>query len=96
MPQYIMVEIELFDVWGINFMGPFPPSQGYQYILLAIDYISRWVEVIPTATNDSKIVLKFLQKNILTHFGTPRVLLSDGGEIFLQQMAWSVIGKVWS
>ncbi|MEJ1821270.1 hypothetical protein, partial [Escherichia coli] len=69
MPQKTIMEVELFDVWGIDFMGPFPMSCGYTYILLAVEYVSRWVEAIPTVTNDSKVVIKFLHKNILTRFG---------------------------
>ena len=45
-------------------MEPFPPSSGYLYILLAIDYVSKWVEAIPTRTNDHKVVLKFLKEHI--------------------------------
>ena len=51
-----IIEVELFDLWGIDFMGPFPESGEYQYILLALEYVSRWVEAIPTKTNDSKFV----------------------------------------
>ena len=60
------MEIELFDVWGIDFMGPFPPSFGQEYILLAVDYVSKWVEAIATPTNDARVVLKFLHRNIFT------------------------------
>ena len=74
-----IVEVELFDVWGIDFMGPFPPSSGHQYILFAIDYVSRWVEAIPTHANSSKVMINFVQKNIFTRFGAPRALISDGG-----------------
>ena len=66
-----ILKVELFDVWGIDFMGPFPPSFGFVYILLAVDYVSKWVEAIATTTNDVKVVLKFLHKNIFTRFGTP-------------------------
>ena len=45
-------------------MWPFPPSCGYLYILLAIDYVSKWVEAIPTRTNDHKVVFKFLKEHI--------------------------------
>ena len=45
-------------------MGPFPPSCGYLYILLAVDYVSKWVEAIPKRTNDYKVVLKFLKEHI--------------------------------
>ncbi|RDY04053.1 hypothetical protein CR513_12288, partial [Mucuna pruriens] len=54
MPQQPILFCEVFDVWGIDFMGPFPVSNGYSYILLAVDYVSRWVEVIATKTNDAK------------------------------------------
>ena len=66
-----ILEIELFDVWGIDFMGPFLKSYGYEYILLAVDYVSKWVEVIPTRTNDSRVVCDFVKKNIFSRFGTP-------------------------
>ena len=52
-------------------MGPFPYSYSQKYILLTVDYISKWVEEILTQTNDAKVVLKFLQRNIFTRFGTP-------------------------
>ena len=45
-------------------MGPFPPSCGYLYILLSVDYVSKWVEAIPTRTNDHKVVLKFIKEHI--------------------------------
>ena len=61
-----------FWYWGINFMGPFSNSFGYQFILITMDYISKWVEVVPTKTNDNKVVVKFLKENIFSHFGIPR------------------------
>ncbi|KAL4279361.1 hypothetical protein GQ457_03G014350 [Hibiscus cannabinus] len=72
-----IIEVELFDVWGIDFVGPFPSSFGNLYILLAVDYVSKWVEAIATPRNDSKTVQKFLQRNIFTRFGTPRAIISD-------------------
>ena len=66
-----ILKIELFDVWGIDFMGPFLNSFGNQYILVAMDYVSKWVEAIPNRTNDNKIVIKFLKENIFSRFGTP-------------------------
>ena len=70
---------QIFDCWGIYFMGPFPPSCGYLYILLAVDYVSKWVEAIPTRTNDHKVVLKFIKEHIFSRFGVPRAIISDGG-----------------
>ena len=60
-------------------MGLFPTSFGYQYILVGVDYVSKWVEAISCKTNDHKIVLKFLKENILSRFGVPRAIISDGG-----------------
>ena len=61
MPLTPILIIEIFDCRGIDFMGPFPPSCGYLYILFAIYYVLKWVEAIPTRTNDHKVVLKFVK-----------------------------------
>ena len=82
MPMKIFMEVEVFDVWGIDFMGPFPPSFNNEYILVAVDYVSKWVEAIATPRNDSKVVINFLRKHIFTRFGVPRALVSDGGSHF--------------
>ena len=63
-------------------MGPFPTSYSNNYILVAVDYVSKWVEAIATPTNDNKVVLNFLRKNIFSRFGVPRALISDGGSHF--------------
>ena len=72
MPLHPILVLEIFDVWGIDFMGPFPTSFGKLYILLAVDYVSKWVEAIATSTNDHKVVVKFLKENIfLSIWHTP-------------------------
>nr|GEW41335.1 hypothetical protein [Tanacetum cinerariifolium] len=55
---------EIFDIWGIDFMGHFPPSFGNVYILLAVDYVSKWVEAKETKTDDAKVVADFVKANI--------------------------------
>ncbi|VVA30993.1 PREDICTED: LOW QUALITY PROTEIN, partial [Prunus dulcis] len=82
MPLNNILVVELFDVWGIDFMGPFPSSFGYIYILVAVDYVSKWVEATATRTNDHKVVLNFLKDMVFTRFGTPRAIISDGGNHF--------------
>ncbi|KAL4388732.1 hypothetical protein GQ457_09G016560 [Hibiscus cannabinus] len=82
MPLQNILEVELFDVWGIDFMGPFPSSHGDLYILLAVDYVSMWVEATATPKNDAKTVMRFMHKNIFTRFGVPRALISDEGSHF--------------
>ena len=60
MPLSPILIVEINYVLGIDFMGPFPRSHGNEYILFAIDYVSKWVEVVATRTNDHKVVIKFL------------------------------------
>ena len=93
MPLNNILEVEVFDVWGIDFMGPFVPSYGNTYILVAVDYVSKWVEAEALPTNDSKAVVKFLKKNIFTRFGTPRAIISDNGTHFVSKQFDSVVMK---
>ena len=79
MPLTPILIIEIFDCLGLDFMGPFPPpSCGYLYILLAVDYVSKWVEVIPTRTNV---------------FGMPRAIISDGGLHFCNRPFENLLKK---
>ncbi|RAN86287.1 hypothetical protein B5P41_30175, partial [Bacillus sp. SRB_28] len=78
--------IELFDVWGIDFMGPFVSSHGMKYILVAVDYVSKWVEAVALSNNEGKSVTAFLKKNIFSRFGTPRAIISDGGSHFCNKL----------
>ena len=75
--------IYLFDVWGIDFMGPFVSSHGMKYILVEVDYVSKWVEAIALANNEGKSVTAFLEKKIFSRFGTPRAIIIDGGILIL-------------
>nr|GEY46581.1 reverse transcriptase domain-containing protein [Tanacetum cinerariifolium] len=61
MPQNSIQICEMFDVWGIEFMGPFPSSKGNKYILVDVDYLSKWVEAKALPTNDARVVVKFLK-----------------------------------
>ena len=86
LPLNPILVIELFAVWGIEFMGPFASSHGMKYILLAVDYMSKWVEVIAFVNNEGKSVTVFLKKNIFYRFGTPRGIISDGGSHFCNKL----------
>ena len=74
-------------------MGLFPSSFSNLYILLPVDYVSKWVEVIPTCTNDAGVVVKFLRSHIFTWFGTPRALITDGGTHFYNKLVDKVLQK---
>ncbi|KAH9801189.1 hypothetical protein KPL71_000934 [Citrus sinensis] len=86
MPLTNILEVEVFYVWGIDFMGPFPLSFGNLYILIAVDYVSKWVEAAALPTNNAKVVVAFLQKNIFSRFGTPRAIISDEGTHFYNKI----------
>ena len=74
-------------------MGPFPPSEAKQYILVAVDYVSKWVEAISTRTNDHRVVNKFVVNNIFSRFGCPRAIISDGGSHFTNSHFRSLLKK---
>ncbi|XP_070005881.1 uncharacterized protein [Nicotiana sylvestris] len=86
-------EVEVFDVWGIDFMGPFISSYGNKYILVVVDYVSKWVEVVALPTNDARVVVGFLKKNIFTRFGIPRAVISDGGTHFCNRVFEKLLAK---
>jgi transposase InsO family protein len=76
--------LEPFDIWGMDFMGPFPPSNGYTHILVAVDYVTKWVEAIPTSRADVATSIKMIKDIIFPRFGVPRVLITDGGTHFME------------
>ena len=86
MPLQGILVVQLFDVWGIDFMGPFPSSLGNLYIILVVDYVSKWVEATACPKNDANTIVGFLQRNILSRFGAPRIIISDGGSHFANKV----------
>ncbi|GJU02733.1 reverse transcriptase domain-containing protein [Tanacetum coccineum] len=92
MPQNAIQVCEIFDIWGIDFMGPFPSSKGNKYILVAVDYLSKWVEAKALPTNDARVVVKFL-KSLFARFGTPRAIISDRGTHFCNDQFAKVMSK---
>ena len=93
MPLNPIMVIELFDVWGIDFIGPFPTSFGYIYILVGVDYVSKWVEAVPCRAADHKTVLKFLKENIFSRFGVPKAIISYGGSHFCNKPFENLLSK---
>ncbi|GJU44573.1 reverse transcriptase domain-containing protein [Tanacetum coccineum] len=92
MPQNSIQFCKIFDVWGIDFMGPFSSSLWNKYILVAVDYLSNWVEAKALPTNDARVVVKIL-KSLFARFGTPRAILSDHGTYFCNDQFAKVMLK---
>ncbi|GJQ91334.1 reverse transcriptase domain-containing protein [Tanacetum coccineum] len=92
MPQNSIQVCEIFDVWGIDFMGPFPSSRGNKYILMAVDYLSKWVEAKALPTNDARVVCKFL-KSLFARFDAPRAIIGDRGTHFCNDQFAKVMLK---
>ncbi|GKC52284.1 reverse transcriptase domain-containing protein [Tanacetum coccineum] len=77
---------------GIDFMGPFPSARGNKYILVAVDYLSKWVKAKSLPTNDARVVCKFL-KSLFARFGTSRAIISDRGTHFCNDQFSKVMLK---
>nr|GEY58649.1 hypothetical protein [Tanacetum cinerariifolium] len=92
MPQNAIQVCKIFDIWGIDFIGPFPNSKGNKYILVAVDYLLKWVEAKALPTNDARVVVKFL-KSLFSRFGTPKVIISDHGTHFCNDQFAKVMSK---
>ncbi|GJR43170.1 reverse transcriptase domain-containing protein [Tanacetum coccineum] len=92
MPQNAIQVCEIFDLWGIDFMGPFLSSRGNKYILVVVDYLSKWVEAKALPTNDARVVVKFL-KSLFARFETPRAIISDRGTHFCNDQFAKVMSK---
>ena len=93
MPLNPILVVDLFDVWGINFMGPFPTSFGYVYIYLGVDYVSMWVEAVPCRAADHRVVLKFFKENIFSRFRVSKAIISDGGSHFCNKPFENLLAK---
>ena len=83
MPLTPILIVRIFNVWGINFIGPFSPLLGFEYILVMVDYMSKWVETEATRANVHKVVIKFLKSHIFSRFGCLRAIVNDEGTHFL-------------
>src|SRR3954464_14852550 len=93
MPMNYSLVIEPFDCWGFDFMGPFPTSKGYTHILVAVDYVTKWEEAIPTNNADGKTSLKMLKDVIFPRFGVPRYLMTNGGSHFIHGFFRKTLAK---
>ncbi|GKB62941.1 putative nucleotidyltransferase, ribonuclease H [Tanacetum coccineum] len=92
MPLTNILVSEVFDIWGIDFMGPFPSLRKKKYILVVVDYVSKWVEAEALPTNDACVVVKFL-KRLFSRFGVLKALISDRGTHFCNYLLEKTLRK---
>lgn len=85
-------QCKVFDVWEIDFMGPFSNSSRNQYVLVAVNYFSKWAKVEAHLSNDSRVVVKFLKK-LFSQFGVPKAIMSDRGTYFCNTQLGKVMDK---
>ena len=93
MPMNYSLVIEPFDIWGFDYMGPFPASNGYTHILVAVDYVTKWVEAISTSSVDHNSSIKMLKEVIFPRFGVPRYLMTNGGSHFIHGAFHKMLAK---
>lgn len=93
MPLTNILEVELSDLWRIDFMGPFCSFFNNHYILVAVNYVPKWVKAIATQTNDSWVVMRFVKKNIFSRFGVLRAVISDGCSQFCDSSFEALLKK---
>ena len=74
-------------------MGSFPPSFSFVYVLVAVDYVSKRMDALATRTNDHKLVVKFVNEDILCQYGIPRALINDGCSHCCRRSFEALLGK---
>jgi transposase InsO family protein len=94
MPLKYNLQINLFDVWGIDFMGPFKNSHGFEHILVMVDYVSKWVEAMPCRKASTEESIAMIKSMIFHRFGTLRILVSDGGTHFTRKNFKKFLSKL--
>jgi hypothetical protein len=94
MPLYYNLQIDLFDVWGIDFKGPFKNSHGFEHIVVMVDYVSKWVEAMPCRKSSPKESIAMIKSVIFPNFGTLRILISDGGTHFTRKNFKKCLSKL--
>ena len=87
-------QVEIFDVWGVDFVCPFQMSEQCEYISVAVDYVSKWVEALPCVAADLKSMKRMFQEIIFPRFGVLRVMISDGGSHFIDKTFMKCLSKL--
>lgn len=91
-PNYAVQSHDIFKHWGIDTVGPFPPdAQGNKYAIVAIDYLTRWPEVIPTKTATASEAANFIYNDIICRYGIPESIQSDNGPQYANEVIENLV-----
>jgi len=94
-PLYPIIVVGPFAIWGIDFMTYTPASaRGHKYIIVAVDYFTKWTEAMPTVKNDGETTAIFIFNNIITRFGVPRQIVTNHGSHFENAMMKELAAKL--
>jgi hypothetical protein len=94
MPLTSNFQIDILVVWRIDFMGPFPNSEDCEYILVVVDYVSKWVEPLPCRATVAMHSKRMFHKVIFPRYGVPRIVISDGGSHFIDRTFQKALTEV--
>ncbi|KAL0413225.1 UNVERIFIED_CONTAM: Transposon Ty3-I Gag-Pol polyprotein [Sesamum radiatum] len=92
-PLLLYLFVKSFDIWGIDFIGPFPSSFDKSYIIPGVDYVFKWIEAKATRMDYAKTIIDFVKANIFSRYGTPRAIISDRGTHFCNKMVSALLKK---
>jgi hypothetical protein len=94
-PMFTVIIVGPFTKWGIDYTTCNPPlARGHRYIIVAVDYFTKWVEVMPTFKDDGETAALFLFNQIIARFGVPREIVTDHGSHFKKKMMIDLMSKL--
>jgi hypothetical protein len=80
-----VVKVWPFRGWGLDFIKKVHPSlsKGHRFVLVVIDYFTKWTEAMPCRNMMHQEVISFVQEHIIPRFGIPQTLMTDQGACFM-------------
>jgi hypothetical protein len=94
-PMFLFITIAPFTKWRIYFTACHPvSSRGHSYIIVVVDYFTKWVEAIPTFNNDGETTNLFIFNQIIARFGIPKEIVIDHGSHFHNKMMLELTSKL--
>ena len=82
-PLHPMVTMGPFSKWAMDYMTINPPaSNGHHYIIVVVEYFTKWDEAMPTFDNAEKTAAYFLFNHVITRFNVPKYIITDNGSHF--------------